>query len=63
MYHFTSDLHLGSEEIIMRENRPFDCMRDFIGFIIKQFNKQIKYDDKIIIVGDYLNYNGKINSH
>lgn len=34
MNFFTADLHLGSNEILTRENRPFKDMNDFKNYFI-----------------------------
>ena len=59
MLFFTADLHLGSDEILTRERRPFKTMNDFENFIIKIWNKQASSNDMIYVIGDFFNYNSK----
>lgn len=57
MNFFTADLHLGSNEILTRENRPFKDMNDFKNYFISIWNKQVKEGDVLWVVGDFVNYN------
>ena len=59
MLFFTSDTHFGSNQIIIRENRPFKNYKNFKKYIIKLWNKQSKKDDIIYHLGDFINYNDK----
>ncbi len=56
-YFFTSDIHICSERILERENRPFKDSEEFKEFIINLWNTQTKEEDIIYVVGDFLNYN------
>lgn len=57
MKFFISDLHFGSNEILIRENRPFSSMKKFKKFCINLWNKQAKRKDEIWVVGDFVNFN------
>lgn len=57
MYFFTSDTHFGNDEILKRENRPFKNGKKFEKTIFKIWNSQVKKDDIIYHLGDYVNYN------
>ncbi len=57
MYFFTSDTHFGSEEILKRENRPFNSMEEFENSIIDIWNSQAEKTDIIYVLGDFVNYN------
>lgn len=57
MFFFTSDTHFGTEEILKRENRPFNSIEDFENAIVKIWNSQAKESDIIYHLGDFVNYN------
>lgn len=52
MKFFTSDIHLGSENTIKFDMRPFKSAEDFKKYIIRQWNKQAKKEDTIYVIGD-----------
>ena len=49
---FTADLHLFHKNIIKYENRPFNDIDDMHETIIKNWNKVVKAEDKVFILGD-----------
>lgn len=57
MNYFTSDLHLGSNEKLKRENRPFKNDKDYYKKQIKAINKKVHLWDKLYVIGDLCNYN------
>lgn len=59
MYFFTSDTHFGSEDTLVRENRPFKNHKEFDKYVISLWNKQANKKDIIYHLGDFLNYNSK----
>lgn len=59
MNYFTADLHLGSNEILYRENRPFCDINTFTKYFISICNSQTKPDDTIWVLGDFINYNAQ----
>ena len=53
MIYFTSDLHLGHKNIIEYEDRPWKSVEDMtIGFILN-WNKVVKPNDEVYILGDF----------
>ena len=52
MNFFTSDLHLGSNQALKNDNRPFKNAKIFEKFLIKTWNKQSSKNDTIYVVGD-----------
>ena len=54
MRFFTSDLHLGSNDTIKFDNRPFKNWRSFSRFIIRKYNKLAKPEDIIYVIGDFI---------
>lgn len=50
--YFTSDLHLGHENIIKYCNRPFKSVEDMDQAIIDRWNKTVKPEDTVFILGD-----------
>ncbi len=59
MLFFTSDTHFGSEDTLIRENRPFKNSRAFDKYVLNLWNKQTKPDDIIYHLGDFFNYHAK----
>ncbi len=57
MNFFSSDLHFGSEQTIVADNRPFKNVKAFEKFVIKTWNKQTTKDDTIWVIGDFVSYN------
>ncbi len=49
---FTSDLHLGHENIIRMANRPFRDATDMNEQLIRNINKRVGADDELWILGD-----------
>ena len=52
MIYFTSDLHLGHENIIKHCGRPFSSVEEMDEFIITNWNKRVHKNDIVYIVGD-----------
>lgn len=59
MIFFTSDTHFGSDDTLIRENRPFKNHKKFDNYVLSIWNKQTNKDDVIYHLGDFLNYNSK----
>lgn len=59
MIFFTSDTHFGSQDTLIRENRPFSSFEEFDNFVINIWNNQSNEDDIIYHLGDFINYNSK----
>ncbi len=57
MYFFTADLHLGCDEILIREARPFSSIREFEDAFIERVNAVAGERDTLFVVGDWFNYN------
>jgi calcineurin-like phosphoesterase family protein len=53
MYYFTSDLHLGHENIIKYCNRPFNNVEEMNKEIIYNWNKTVNDNDTVIVAGDF----------
>ena len=51
---FTSDTHFYHENIIKYCNRPFENVVEMNAKLIYNWNKVVKYDDDIIIAGDFI---------
>jgi len=47
-----SDMHFGHEHIIKYESRPFACAADMDAAIIENWNKTVKKDDIVFVLGD-----------
>lgn len=55
-YFFTSDTHFGDDDKLQRENWITKDWQKFAKKLIKIWNKQVKKDDLIYFLGDYVNY-------
>lgn len=53
MLYFTSDLHFGHRNVINYCNRPFKTVEEMNAYIVDYWNKTVKKDDTIIVVGDF----------
>ena len=51
--YFTSDLHLGHENIIKFTDRPFGCLEEMHQTLIRNINDKVKADDELYILGDF----------
>ena len=54
MIYFTSDLHLGHNNILKLCSRPFSTIEEMDEYIISAWNKKVKKGDKVYIVGDFI---------
>lgn len=59
MLYFSSDIHFNNEDTLKKDNRPFKSIKEFDKEIIKIWNKQVKKDDVIYIVGDFVDCHGE----
>lgn len=53
MIYFTSDLHFKHANVIALCQRPFDSIRQMDEVLIENWNKTVKEDDEIYILGDF----------
>lgn len=54
MVYFTADLHLGHNNIIKTCNRPFSSVDEMDDILIENWNKKVKGNDTVYIVGDLI---------
>ena len=59
MVFFSSDIHLGDEENLRLDLRPFKNIKQFDKQIIKTWNKQANRNDTIYIIGDFADCSGE----
>lgn len=54
LYHkyYISDLHLGHENVILFDDRPFKSLDDMQETIIKNWNSKVQHQDDVYILGD-----------
>lgn len=52
MIYFTSDLHLGHENVIRFADRPFQNVSDMNRSLIANYNALVRDDDTVYILGD-----------
>ena len=50
--YYTSDLHLGHKNIIRLCNRPFGSIEEMDNLLIERWNKKVKKEDTVYILGD-----------
>ena len=52
MVFFTSDLHFGHGKIIDHCGRPFSSVEEMDRVMIENWNRRVRKNDKVYIVGD-----------
>ncbi len=50
---FIADTHFGEDAIRRYENRPFKNTKEMDSVIIENWNKCVKYDDSVFVLGDF----------
>lgn len=50
---FTSDWHLGHENIVKHCGRPFSCAKEMNALILDNFNSLVKKKDRVYFLGDF----------
>lgn len=53
MNYYISDLHLGHENVIKFDNRPFSNIQEMEDIIIERWNNRVTKDDIVYILGDF----------
>lgn len=53
MIYFTSDLHLGSRNIIGYEHRPYSSVEEMDAALITNWNQVVQPDDEVYVLGDF----------
>lgn len=51
---FTSDLHLGHENVICFDNRPFNNVEEMNNELIKRWNNKVGKGDLVYVLGDMI---------
>lgn len=51
--HFTSDFHIGHENILKFDNRPFQDLNEMHYTLIQNWNSQVKSEDIVFYLGDF----------
>ena len=54
MIYFTADLHLGHQKVIEYCNRPFSSVEEMDEELIYNWNKRVKPEDTVYILGDLI---------
>lgn len=57
--YFTSDLHFGHDAIIKLCNRPFESVSEMDEQLIQNWNKTVRKQDKVYVLGDFFMYHKK----
>ncbi|MDE6674577.1 MAG: metallophosphoesterase family protein [Acetatifactor sp.] len=50
---YISDLHIGHNNIITYDSRPFGSMEEMNGIIIQNWNAAVGKDDEVYVLGDF----------
>lgn len=53
MLYYTSDLHLGNNNIIEHEDRPYKTVEEMDRALIANWNSRVKPEDDIYVLGDF----------
>lgn len=53
MIYYTADLHLGNNNIIQHENRPYATVEEMDAGLIANWNSIVTNDDKVYVLGDF----------
>jgi calcineurin-like phosphoesterase family protein len=59
MRFFSSDIHFDDMDTIVNDNRPFKSTKSFDKYLIRTWNKQVKKDDVIYVIGDFVDCDGE----
>lgn len=54
---YTADPHFGHANIVRMCNRPFDCVEEMDEYMIAAWNRKVKPNDTVYIVGDFAHRN------
>lgn len=53
MNYYISDMHLGHNNVLRFDNRPFASVEEMDRMLIEYWNKRVKEDDHVYVVGDF----------
>ena len=59
MIYFTSDLHLGHKNVIRLCSRPFSSVEEMDAALIENWNRKVRQNDTVYILGDLMFRNEK----
>lgn len=51
--YFISDLHLGHSNCIRFDNRPWDTVEEMDMEIIRRWNRKVRREDHVYVIGDF----------
>ena len=51
---FTGDLHLGHENVITFDNRPFESVEEMDAELIRRWNNKVDKGDLVYVLGDMI---------
>ena len=54
MNYYISDLHIGHENVIQLDHRPFADTDEMFDAIVSNWNKTVKGNDTVYILGDFI---------
>ena len=53
MNYYIADTHFGHYNIILLDGRPFSCSREMEDIIVQNWNKEVRDNDTVYILGDF----------
>ena len=59
MFYFSSDVHFNDNNTLINDNRPFVSAKKFDKYVIRLWNKQVRKEDVIYFVGDFVDCDGE----
>ena len=58
MIYYISDLHLGHQNVIRMDDRPFETVGQMDETLIRLWNERVTDEDDVYIIGDFTYRNG-----
>ncbi len=53
MKYYIADLHIGHENVIKHDGRPFKDAAQMVHEIVRRWNNAVSYNDDVYILGDF----------
>lgn len=58
MIYYIGDMHLGHKNVIKHDGRPFDSVDEMDAALISNWNRVVKDEDEVYIIGDFIYRSG-----
>ena len=53
MNYYISDMHIGHENVIRHDDRPFKSIDEMSNELVRRWNDKVSYNDDVYILGDF----------